>query len=367
MGRLEVSYENAPLGSEVLIPLPRLEAELNGTESKYFHKEEDVRQSFSYVVQVNDGRLEGQVKVVPRPLIRQLSYELDYPDHTGEANEFAVIGSSQIGSILAGSKIRLDINATKRIRRAELWLHKAEGQPVLGGEANFEKGKEEKSFSLSFNPKLEDPPFQAFHIHLKDADNIKSQDDLRYGFSVHADQPPVLRILSPPDEDEVVNRALPVVIGTAEDLYGITELSLRYRVLNLPENLPDELREMEGSIDINATTSEPRVRPVSIPLRVPFDFQEHLADLVKVPLPSSKEDPIVVEYWLEGRDNNKATVTKPGESSRRTFEIVSIAEKQGALRKRMAQLMGKVNKTREDQEEAQRIFELLLDVSREGN
>ena len=164
-----------------------------------------------------------------------------------------------------------------------------------------------------------------------------------------------------------MNRALPVVIGTAEDLYGITELSLRFRVLNLPENLPDDLSKMEGSIDINATASEPRVRPVNIPLRVPFDFQEHLADLTKIPLPPSKEDPLVVEYWLEGRDNNSATDTKSGRSSRRTFEIVSIAEKQAALRKRMAQLMGKVDKTREDQEEAQRIFELLLDASLEEN
>lgn len=343
-GNLLITYEQA--SDAVQRELPKTPGDANASHAEYGYLEANVHQSFKYTVRINDGRARGSVTVVPRPTVEAVACRVVYPDYTGEAPEMRDLRNAQLGSVLAGSRLVLDINATKPIAEAQLRLHLVDGNttsvPV--------KTIAGQRLRVEFNATLAEPMVASFSIFLKDTDGKTSRDETRYAMQVHADAPPVLTIVSPVDEDQVTRHARPTIGYTAEDLYGISELTLHYRI----ENLVGEPREVAGQMKLD-------------PRKVQFDwdFEAQLADLKRAILSVASINPVenprtTIAYWLEAKDNNIVTGPGVGRSNERHFEIVSVEEKLAALRRDAEKAIEGVDKSRLTQEELRRLLELYL-------
>ncbi len=343
-GRLIIRYEQA--SDDVRRQLSKSEGDLNASVAEYRHVEANVHQSFQYTVRINDGRARGRVSVVPRPTVEAIACRVVYPAYTGEAPESRDLRNAQVGGVLAGSRLVLDINATKPIAEARLQLHLADGN-MTSLRATSISGRQ---LVAEFNATLAEPLVSAFSIQLRDTDGKFSRDETRYALQVHADAPPVVVILAPADDDEVTRHARPNLVFTAEDLYGITGLTLHYRV----ENLVGEPGQTTGQIKLDPRKSQ-----------YEWDFETQMADLKRAILSVASVSPVdnartIVTYWLEATDNNVVTGPGVGRSNERHFEIVSVEEKLAALRRDAEKAIEGVDKSRLTQDELRRLLELYL-------
>jgi len=444
-GQLTIQFDSS---DPETMDYPRTEHDEAKRTAVYYAKFDDIRQSFDFSVSVNQGDhrpLKGRVRVVPRPLIKSITANIQYPDYTGEPDSSVKVESSQIGKVLAGSTVRLRVTASKPIREAKLWLHRGDDDNATdvqpASTVTMVEGEEAQEFEIEFKAEFASVAQQSFHIQLLDSDKIVSMDDLHYSYLVEADAQPEMVLRSPRNDDEVVAQSISAIAGRVNDNYGLTELGLRYRVLtsviaepmegrlellrpyasqldNEIEVLVDAVakaentgaaaalrsaREMTTSAANNGTepsrllgqaaghllraasflkTANDQARAVraeeiadraklegrqvELPVNVVFDLQKEIPELAKLgPAPTGQ--PHVVEYWLEGRDNNAVRAEEPARSKTRRLVIVPAGVKLAELRKRMNQLVDKVDKTAEEQKELRALFIELVKLLDQQN
>ena len=189
---------------------------------------ENVRESFEVIVTANDARKTREVEVVPRPAVREIVFEQDFPAYTGLKPQSRRRGDL---TLLVGSKLNIKVTANKPVAGGYASIINAESEAktvpmVVEGE---------QSSTLSVVLPLRDLNIIGFSVKLKDKHGFESRNEAMYRITMLPDKPPVVRVLEPVrKETKVTQRGrIPIIISVKDD-YGVQELRLMVKLGNSP-------------------------------------------------------------------------------------------------------------------------------------
>lgn len=297
---------------------------------------ESPQDSFTYSVKLFDGESPTyRATILPRPAVTALQAAQIYPAYAGGG---VVPRITSDLSLVIGSKLRLDITASKPVRV----------KPNEQGQTNhvqiFTDAKDAKPLwaPLTTNPQdsrkltvdLDLPAeARAFSIHLIDDDNITSKDPAVYAVEMLPDNAPRVRITYPERREVLVTAAATHDIAfIAEDDFIVGRVTLKYKI--------DEGETI--SVPLAIAPNERAVRGV---------YQWPIARL-SVPAGKSSLEGSAIEYWLEATDTNNISGPGKSESEHYIARVVTRAEKQAELMSRLGESLGTIKDVSENQERA---------------
>ena len=290
---------------------------------------ENVRESFEVIVTANDARKTREVKVVPRPAVREIVFEQEFPAYTGLKPQSRRRGDL---TLLVGSKLKIEVTANMPVASGYANIINAEGEArkvpmVVDGE---------ESSVLSATLPLRDLNIIGFSVKLfsvKLYDNhryrFESRNEALYRITMLQDKPPVVRVLEPVrKETKVTQRArIPIMVSVKDD-YGVKELRLMYKHGNAP---PQPLL-------LGTDQAIGRLK------RVGHDWR-----IVDLKPPVGTE----ITFWIEASDGC-APVQGIGKSRELIALVVSDDEKRRDLQNRATDSITGVNETAINQEKLNR-------------
>jgi hypothetical protein len=293
--------------------LPRLD----GEAGRYGATIENVRESFTYVAAIHDGRSERrEVRALPRPAVMDLAGRQTYPAYTKLAPSDHKPGEFLL---FPGSALDLTITASQPLSGGTVRLLGHDG-PV----DSRVDGQDPRILHARFV--APDRDLTGFAVELLDTEEMASQDTTVYRVDVLTDEPPKVRIVRPSRQRELVTAAARVLVGyEAEDRFGIEKAVLHY------------------------TVNDGEPRSFALPVaevgakRVEESFDWPLADL-EPSLQAGDE----VQFWVEAHDQNAETAT--GKSAPRILAVVTPREKRDDLLSRVGDHLGRVEQATSSQE-----------------
>ena len=295
---------------------------------------ENVQQSFDYVVRLNDGSSPTYtIRVLPRPAIARIECEQIFPAYTGLPKTKRPLGDL---SLLAGSKLRFAITATKKLKQASAKLEGVDQTlPLQIATANPKQ--------LTGEIDIPAKALTGFAIQMTDTDGMESRDPTMYRVEVVPDKVPSVRLTSPERKEELVTRQGILLVGfDAVDDFQVAKARIRYRV-------GEAERAETRSVDLDLSGAEaPRVQR---------RFEWKLSELQPV-LPFGAR----VEFWVEVEDNNNVTGPGLGASDHQLARIVTDDEKRADLLNRAGDFLGTIGDMTADQEKLnQNLGALILE------
>src|SRR5262249_52402858 len=151
--------------------------------------------------------------------------EQEYPPYTRIKPAKRSLGDL---SLLAGSKLKLKVTATKPLQNASIKLSGIEQEfPMrLDGE----------------NPKQAQGEFavpakglNGFSVQMLDKEGMESRDAAVYRIDLVPDKAPVVRITYPDRKEELITRQAAMIVGIdALDDFEISKARLRYKIIAPP-------------------------------------------------------------------------------------------------------------------------------------
>jgi hypothetical protein len=293
-GRLEISLD----GGERRTILVRPNAE---NPARFSFSFENIRQSFAYRFYLGDGRSSSfDVTALPAPLLSSAEFIQEFPAYTGRPPLRQPAGAL---TFFPGSKVRVVAQASQPLARIELSFagDNAPAPVPLAIDASAPRVA-----SGEFIVPVEG--FTGVSLPLSSTDGIAAADTTIYPVNIETDKPPTVLIEEP--------------LGNADTIVPTARLTLRARVRD-----DFAVSRVELVTEING---EQRRRLLSIGDRgvVSHEF-----------IPVSENPPLAegtqLTWWIEATDNNTATGPGVGASDRRQITIVSFAEKQQEVLKRL--------------------------------
>ena len=283
---------------------------------------ENVRESFEVIVTANDARKTREVKVVPRPAVREIVIEQEFPAYTALKRQSRRRGDL---TLLVGSKLKIEVTANKPVASGYANIINAEGEaktvPMVVDS--------DESSALSATLPLRDLNIIGFSVKLKDKHGFESRNEALYRITMLQDKPPVVRVLEPVrKETKVTQRArIPIMVSVKDD-YGVQELRLMYKHGNAP---PQPLL-------LGTDQAIGRLK------RVGHDWR-----IVDLKPPVGTE----ITFWIEASDGC-APVQGIGKSRELIALVVSDDEKRRDLQNRATDSITGVNETAINQEKLNR-------------
>ena len=283
---------------------------------------ENVRESFEVIVTANDARKTREVEVVPRPAVREIVFEQEFPAYTSLKPQSRRRGDL---TLLVGSKLKIEVTANKPVASGYANIINAEGEaktvPMVVDSDN--------SSALSATLPLRDLNIIGFSVKLKDKHGFESRNEALYRITMLQDKPPVVRVLEPVrKETKVTQRArLPILVSVKDD-YGVKELRLMYKHGNAP---PQPLL-------LGTDQAIGRLKRV-----------EHNWKIVDLKPPVGTE----ITFWIEASDGC-APEQGIGKSRELIALVVSDDEKRRDLQNRATDSITGVNETAINQEKLNR-------------
>jgi len=303
-------------------------------EGRFARALENVQQTFTYTVQLNDGTTKPHViTVVPRPNAATVNCEQIYPAYTKLPNARRPLGDL---TLLAGSTLKVAATATTNITKALIHLAGLSNEiPVQLDAKNTREMRGEFAVPLK--------GLTGFSIEMVDTGGMESRDSAVYRIDVVPDRAPKVKITYPDRREELVTRyAILDVAFEASDDFQISKASLRYKI---GETDDAEIQTIVLEVGTNAVR-EMRNR-YEWQIR---DFQPPLAEGTRI------------EFWLEVEDNNDVTGPGIGMTEHQLVRVVSESEKRADLLNRAGDFLGTINDVTGDQEKLNlRLGELILD------
>jgi hypothetical protein len=292
-----------------------------GSSNEFVLTIQNAQRPFEYTVQLNDGRSEiCSVDVTERPAVSQLRCRQIYPRYTELGEVTRAPGDL---SILAGSKLAIDVMANKDLDRTgnHVRLHGVEKDAPLPLDPDDSRHLGPHELQLLKG-------ITALSVHLTDTQGIRSKDPAVYRIEIVPDQPPSLRMTSPNRrEDLVTKRAQIIVAMDAADDYGLAKIAIRYKLAG--------------------ASGEPKRIELDVPSRAKsFRGYYPLKIDALSPLPSEGQ---TIEWWVEAQDAND--VTGPGKTESEHFQarVVSDEEKRADLMSRLGNYLDQINEVSETQ------------------
>lgn len=178
----------------------------------------DLTGSLSYRVAYRDFRSRPyRIKVVEPPHILSLRMSLAYPAYTGLLPET----KEENGDIQApvGTRVRLEVTGSSPIGRAAIEFIgvRSTGMSLKGD--RIAAGV----FTVSGNGR--------YRVRLTDRYGFSNTDPPVYRIAAAPDQPPQIELLQPDRDVSIPKTTVISLKGTARDDYGVTRVTLRWRLL----------------------------------------------------------------------------------------------------------------------------------------
>jgi hypothetical protein len=266
---------------------------LAGSGTQFVHVMENIRESFSYRVQLGkESSPRYEVTVIEPPMVRSLRVIIHFPRYTDRP---PLEMDENLGDILAlpGSVVAVRIRPNKPVEQATLLFSNGESLPLsLDG----------TDYRGEFTVHRQD----TYQFALKDQKGLENTDAIQYRIELETDQSPVVRLVFPGrDMDLDESMRMPLVIE-GEDDYGFSRLQIVYEILE--GGAPEGARHV-WTIPITEKNSRAfREQPVW--------------DLTQLDL--QPED--VVRYYAEVFDNDVISGPKSGRSQTFHLRFPSIYE-----------------------------------------
>jgi hypothetical protein len=287
---------------------------------------ENVQDSFTYVIFLNDGRSEPyEVKTISRPTVSAIECEQQYPAYTKLKPAHRSPGDL---SLLAGSLLKLKVIATKDMTRAAIALVGMENEFPM--QVNPQNPRE-----LTGEFTVPTKGITGFLIHMLDTEGMESRDSAVYRVDVIPDKAPVVRLTYPDRKEDLITRQATFLVGMeVADDFEIAKLRLRYKVSTVEEGAGQ-------TVELDLEGENPQR------LRRRHEWKIGAFN----PLLSEGS---VIEYWIEAVDNNNATGPGVGVSEHQFARVVSESEKRADLLNRAGDYLGSISDVAADQDKLNR-------------
>jgi len=293
-GRLELSLA----GGEHRSILIRPDAENPARFSFVFA---NIQKSFTYRFYLGDGRSPVfKVTALPAPLLEQAEFIQEFPAYTKRPPLRQPAGAL---TFFPGSTVRVVAQASQPVKSIELRFAGPDAPPPVQLTVDPAATKVARGeFTVS------DTGFTGLSLPLVSTDGIASTASTVYPVRMETDRPPTVRIEEPVTSGEsIVSTARLVIRARVRDDFALSSVEL---VTEIAGNQSRRTLAIgEGGI-------------------VTHTF-----------VPVSENPPLTegtqVTWWIEAADNNTATGPGIGTSERKQLSIVSFAQKQEEVLKRL--------------------------------
>jgi hypothetical protein len=322
-GRAILRYGSARTQSLVLAGEP-------GRRGRFARQLDNVTESFSYQIRLNDGLSpEWHVKVVPLPTTTRLEAEQVFPSYTGLPPLRRTLGDL---GLLAGSTLRLRATANKPLKTASVRL--------VGLDQNLPM-QIERGTELSAEFAIPTNRLTGFSLQLLDQEGVTSKDSAVYRIDIIVDRAPVVQVIHPQRKEELITSgAVLLVAFEATDDFALAKAVLRYQSETLPAPSSRTIELDLGNRPIKSLRRRYEWKMAA--------FQPPLAEGT------------VVEYWIEVQDNNSDTGPGRGTSEHFLARVVSENEKRADLLNRVDDALGSIDEIALDQEKLNRNLGTLI-------
>jgi len=314
---------------------------------------ENVQESFTYQIYLNDGVSETcHVTAIPRPTVASIECEQEYPAYTRIKPAKRSLGGRPL---LANSKLRLRVTATKQIKTASIKLVGVDREFPMKVETDNQK-------VLTGEFAIPAKGLTGFSIQMLDTEEMESKDSAVYRVDLVPDKAPVVRITYPDRKEELITRQATMLVGIdAVDDFEIARIRLKYKVatpvidasvVDLPGGVPAEAAEKIVELDLEGQT----------PQRVRRRHEWKIGEFRPL-LPEGS----TIEYWVEVEDNNNVTGPGIGATEHQLAKVVSESDKRADLLNRAGDYLGSINDVAADQEKLNRNLGALIREKSGGN
>ena len=306
-GRITVTYAT---GAPQEFPV-KVDPEKPATFSFTLH---NVQTDFRYSFHLNDGHgPEFTVKAKTPPSLKGLACEEIFPDYTGLTPR--KLAPTEL-ALLVGSHLHVEATCHDALKSATI---------VLQGltktiDATLSEGRTHLEADIPIPAK----DLTGFSIHLLDDSGVSSSNETIYPITLVPDNPPLVKIVEPVDDQESITlRAKPVIAFEASDDYGLAKLSINYQLI--PPMIPGE-QDARPPSEVESIPVE--IKPANAGRNYEFILD------VASQAPAWQEG-YSVNYWVEATDNNTATGPGITRTEHKQFSVVSIETKQAEFLKRL--------------------------------
>ncbi|MBX3042091.1 MAG: hypothetical protein KIT33_11200 [Candidatus Kapabacteria bacterium] len=252
----------------------------------------------------------GVIYVIDKPIIKSISGKLNYPSYTSQPASFFTEQNADF-TALVGSKAEFEILSNKELQKAEIKFIKKD---MTAANDSSAVTNDTIIYSLKVNGKRASGDLRInnsgnYFIELTDFDIEKSENPIVYSVIAIQDAFPSIKLIEPLSDTEVnTNALLPIRVRISDD-YGLSKLTLNYRLSKSPYALPDE----------NFTTYEIKFIKGESEIEVPYVW-----DLNKLGI--MPED--VFEFYLEVADNDIVNGPKKARTQTLSVRLPSLEEVQ---------------------------------------
>ena len=280
---------------------------------------ENMQESFSYTVRVNDGTSRSaEVTVVDRPALTGIECQQIYPEYTKLGTVRRSPGDLVL---LSGSRLQIKATGNKPLKSAVVRLVGITNEIV----AAIATGAPQEAMAEIPIPTNS---LAGFSVHLFDHDGFESRDDAIYRIDLLPDKAPVVRITYPDRKEELITTRATVLVGfEALDDFAVQKVFLKYRIEGGDE------KNVEMALEDTSQRS----------LRRRYDWK---VGAIKPAVAIGQS----LEYWIEVHDNNNVTGPGIGSSEHYVAKVVSDDEKRADLMNRVGDYIGNVGDVAKDQE-----------------
>ena len=280
---------------------------------------ENMQESFSYTVRVNDGTSRSaEVTVVDRPALTGIECQQIYPEYTKLGTVRRSPGDLVL---LSGSRLQIKATGNKPLKSAVVRLVGITNEIV----AAIATGAPQEVMAEIPIPTNS---LAGFSVHLFDHDGFESRDDAIYRIDLLPDKAPVVRITYPDRKEELITTRATVLVGfEALDDFAVQKVFLKYRIEGGDE------KSVEMALEDTSQRS----------LRRRYDWK---VGAIKPAVAIGQS----LEYWIEVHDNNNVTGPGIGSSEHYVAKVVSDDEKRADLMNRVGDYIGNVGDVAKDQE-----------------
>ncbi len=299
---------------------------------KFARAIENVQDTFTYVVQLNDGSSRShRIDVLPRPTVTTVQCEQAYPAYTKLPNAKRPLGDL---TLLSGSTLKLVATATADIKQAVIRLAGLSNDVPMRVDA---KNPRELRGEFAVPAR----GLTGFSIEMLDTGGMESRDPAVYRIDVVPDRAPKVRITAPERKEELVTRYAVMDLGfEAADDYQISKARLRYKFAEIEDA---EIKSVELDLGTNALRE----------LRHRYEWS--IRDLQPPMVEGAR-----LEFWLEMEDNNDVTGPGVGTTEHQLVRVVSKDEKRADLLNMAGDYLGTIGDVTGDQEKLNvRLGELI--------
>ena len=304
--------------------------------SRFSRTLQSVQEGFRYRIEIGDNRTgTAGVRVRARPAVTSLACEQQWPAYTKLPPTRRQPGNL---SLLAGSKLGVNLTANTKLRSASLRLTgENPAMPIRNTALAAETSGAWKGVA-----EIPSKDVTGMTFHLVDEEGVESRAMALHRIEIVPDLPPSIRILQPARREELLTRKAVLLLGfEAKDDFGVTKVLLHYAV-NWTDGAPHQTVELDLGNE----------QPKTLTRRFEWEI-DRIA-----PAPAEND---TIDFWLEARDAND--VTGPGVAVMAEHwqaRIVTDEEKRADLANRLNDTLQGLDSVRQNQEDlAQRLGEII--------